>query len=192
MAEDLAKAWGTVGHVPEPSPRPVLVMLSGLPGTGKSHLARRLAGRVPLAVVSTDTVRLALVTRPTYTWQESRRVYAACQQMVGELLAKGVPTMFDATNLVGRFRAAVYKIAEEHSARLVVVETVAPENTVRKRMERRSRREDEFDRSEADFSVYLRMKKSAEPIRHEHFTVDTSEGIESAIDQIVEAIRNNT
>lgn len=43
-----------------PIPRwqaPVLIGVFGLPGTGKTHVARRLADRYPLALLTTDVIR---------------------------------------------------------------------------------------------------------------------------------------
>lgn len=190
-SRDIAKARRTIGLLPEPWPRPVLVMLSGLPGAGKSYFARRLAGRIPMAVVSTDAVRLALVRRPKYTWQESRRVYDVCHVLLDDLLSGGIPIIFDATNLLERFRRAVYEIAERHNARLVIVETISPEDVVWERMERRAAGEDRLDKSEADWDVYLKMKESADPIERDHFTVDTSRDLEPALERVEEAIRTH-
>ena len=45
--------------------RPALVMLCGLPGVGKSHLARRLADRLLYIIVQTDWVRKTIYRLPT-------------------------------------------------------------------------------------------------------------------------------
>src|SRR5262249_11902387 len=76
----------------EPGRRPCLVFLAGLPGTGKSTLARGLAARAGFAVIRSDVVRKELAGRAgqasapsafaediyTPTWDE--RTYAECMR----------------------------------------------------------------------------------------------------------------
>jgi predicted kinase len=46
------------------------------------------------------------------------------------------------------------------------------------------------DYSDADWQVYNRMRRRAEPIQHEHITVDTSDGnVERAVSYLLEAIK---
>ncbi len=64
MAFDLdqavAKVEERLANTEETTAWPVLIMLCGLPATGKSYLARRLVERVPFVIVETDFVRKAL------------------------------------------------------------------------------------------------------------------------------------
>ena len=53
--------------------RPVMVVVSGLPGSGKSHFSRRLAEQVGLFTLESDVLRTALFPSPSYTRSESRR-----------------------------------------------------------------------------------------------------------------------
>ena len=65
---------------------PLLVILSGLPGTGKSHFARELTNRVPFLVIESDRLRKVLVRHPQYTAGEHARVFAACHHLIEEYL----------------------------------------------------------------------------------------------------------
>ena len=66
----------------------------------------------------------------------------------------GHQVIFDATNLVERYRETIYTIADEHHAAMVIVHTVAPEEVVQQRMERRKQQIDRQDKSDADMAVY--------------------------------------
>ena len=60
-----------------PATAPALVVLCGLPGAGKSTLARAIAASAPAVVISSDHIRKTLVKAPQYTDREHRRVFTA-------------------------------------------------------------------------------------------------------------------
>lgn len=82
----------------------------------------------------------------------------------------------------------LYDIAIRVGAPLVIIETTAPEDMIRQRLSQREadiaadRQTD--DVSTAGNDVYDRMIQTAQPIRHDHITVDTSQDITPALRQI--------
>lgn len=178
---DVRRVLERLAPLPEPSPRPALVVLVGLPGVGKSTFARRLAalptgqaGLAPVAVVGSDDVRKILFPRPQYTDGEHARVFGVAYATMAELLRQGVSVVFDATNLRESARRKAYKIARDTDSHLVVVEVTAAPEVVRQRMEARDNGADPQDRSDATWEVYQAMAETAEPLRRRHYTVDTS------------------
>lgn len=165
------------------------MVLSGLPGSGKSHLAREVCRRYPLAHLDSDALRKALVKRPAYSEAESARLFAACHALLGGLLARGVPALLDATNLKEIHRRPLYRLAAKHGARLVLVQVEAPAETVRERLAGRLRGDNPRDRSEAGREVYEKMRDQAEPMERPHITVDTSKNIAPAVDKIVRELK---
>jgi predicted kinase len=177
--------------------QPVLAMLCGLPGTGKTSLARRLAARWPAVIVESDHIRQTLFTPPAYTAEESRQVHQVCHILIGWYLRHTDRdgklhqhhVIYDATNLYGYHRQLVASLAERARARLVVIEVTARDEVVRARLAPRGRRDMAELHSDADWDVYQRMRQRAEPIRDRHVTVDTSQGgIELAVEQVLAAI----
>lgn len=164
---------------------PVLVVLVGPPGTGKSHLARRVAAHVPIRIVETDEIRRRIARPPTYSREESGRVYQTAHRQIGRYLREGQNVAFDATNLYERGRQTLYRIAERNGARLLIVQTTAPEQVVEERLHRRKLGAEPLDRSEADWEVYCRMKGELEEIKRPHMIVDTSQDLKPAINKIV-------
>ena len=174
--------------LPLPPSRPVdnpcIAVLSGLPGSGKTTFAHKLAARVPLATLESDALRKALFTQPSYSAKESRRLFGAIHELVYELLLDGISVLVDATNLRESNRMELYGLAERADARLFLVCVEAPPEVIRERLERRALHPGPQETSTADWRVYRRMAATAEPILRPHLTVDTSEDVGSALDKL--------
>ncbi len=169
---------------------PVLVVISGLPGTGKSFLAQKITERLPCVIVESDMIRKALFAEPTYSGPESVWVHRVAHWIIARLLATGHRVIYDATNLVEWQRQKVYQIAEQNGAKLVIVQTVAPEEIVRERLDRRRQFPHPGDLSEASWDVYERLKRRTDPIRRPHLVVDTRGDLQHSIAKIVRAMRS--
>jgi len=180
--------------IPSPATgQPVLVMLCGLPGTGKSTLARRLADQLPAVSVESDRVRQTLFAPLTYTAEESQRVHEVCHILIGWYLRHYYHVVYDATNLYEHHRQLAYRLAARNGARLAVAEITASDEVIRERLALRGRRGAHLytaeDYSDADWQVYERMRRRAEPIQREHISVDTSDGdVGRAVSCVLEAI----
>src|SRR5439155_25370475 len=149
LERDVRLLRGALGPLPPAEPRPAFVVLIGLPGSGKSHLAREIIRRRPLALVESDQMRRALFKRPAYTETENTRLFRACHQLLEELLAAGIPALCDATNLRELHRRPLYEIAERTGARLLLVQVTAAQDVVRGRIDARIAGLNPEDRSEA-------------------------------------------
>jgi hypothetical protein len=187
LAQFIAKVERVLTGSQETTAKPVLLLLSGLPGTGKSFLARRLAEALPFVIIESDVVRKILFPQPLYTAQESRWVHRTCHALMARLLKRGVRVIYDATNLIEYHRELVYRIAQKAGARLVVVKTVASEEVVRERL--RARQEEARELSDADWRVYRRMASRQEQVSHPHLVIDTSEDLEEAVAKVLRFIR---
>lgn len=183
LLEDVQRLWGSLGLLPEPVKRPVFIVLSGLPGTGKTYFAQKLVKKLPLAVLESDALRKVLFPQPSYTGRESARLFKACYYIIDKLLEAGISLILDATNLSERYRQKLYKIARRNKAKFILIQIEAPPEIVKKRLE--NRRREPFQHSDADWKVYNMMKSKVEEIRHEHIRVDTSKEINSIIKKIV-------
>ena len=186
-ARDAQRIMESLGQLPRPVDKPVFIALSGLPGTGKSFFARKLAERFPLVILESDILRRLLFPQPTYAWWESARLFRAIHLVIEELLRKGIPLILDATNLNERYRKTLYSIAGRVGVKFILVKLTAPLWLVRERLE--ARMKDPLSRSEADWEVYRMMKEKANSIRRQHHTVDSSRNISPAIEKILHEIQ---
>ncbi|MBI2865775.1 MAG: ATP-binding protein [Chloroflexi bacterium] len=192
LERDVALLRQSLGPLPEPVARPPFIVVSGLPGSGKSTFSRQLAQRLPLAIVESDALRQVIFPHPAHSQEESNLLFAAIRRLVERLLSEGIPTLLDATNLQERHREYLYHIAYHLGVQLILVWVEAPESVVRERLQRREEGEDPQDHSRATYSVYSRMIPSAQKIARPHFTVNTSCDITPVVEKIVRAVHRNS
>ena len=189
VVSDTEQLLESLEQLPEPVVKPAFVVVSGLPGTGKSYFCRRLAERIPVIILESDVMRKTLFPSPAYSMTESARLFQAIHHLIEHLLKKGIPLVLDATNLLERNRERFYHIAYQLDARLVMVRVEAPFEVVQERLRNRANGTgSEEDQSEADWAVFQRMKTSVQQIRRHHFAVDTSRDIAPVLDKVVREI----
>lgn len=187
---DADKLEASLGRLPKPARRPALVILIGLPGSGKSHFGRRLAGRYPLAILDSDALRSVLYESPRHTVQEHARLFPALQVLMRRLLARGVPVLLDATNLKESNRKPLYRLAKEAGARLAIVRLWAPLAVMRARLAERDAARNPLDRSTAGREVLERMRRDYQRPRRPYFVVDTSKDSRLVLDKIVALLQS--
>jgi predicted kinase len=187
---DVTKLKESLPDLPDPVAKPFLIVLSGLPGTGKSYVSRKLAERIPCVILSSDTMRKALFPSPVYGAPENQRLFAALHILIEDLLSKNIAILLDATNLVEHHRERLYAIVHRLRLKLIILRVEAPPEVVQERLQARMAMDNApQDSSDADFGVYLRMKTSKQRIRRQHFAVDTSRDIAPVIEKIVREVR---
>ncbi len=175
---------------PEAVANPVFVIVSGLPGTGKSFFCRKLAEKAPFLIVESDAMRKVLFPYPSYNVEESARLFMALHGMIEELLHKGISILFDATNLIEHYRERLYHISNKIGTKLILVHVEAPSELVYQRLQKRKNGGNSDEKSDADWKVYEQMKPVAGKIRRNHFVVDTSRDITPVIDKITRTVRH--
>ena len=188
LVDDVSVLKQSLPTLPEPVAKPAFVVVSGLPGTGKSYFCRKLAEKIDLVILESDSLRKQLFRAPSHSKEESTQLFRACHGLVEELLRMGITVVLDATNLEEHNRERLYHIADQSGARLVIVRMEAPPEVVKQRLERRSRREDQTDHSEANWDVYAKMKSTADKIGRNHFAVDSSKDIAPVVEKIVRLV----
>jgi aminoglycoside phosphotransferase family enzyme/predicted kinase len=150
-----------LGELEAPARRPALVLVGGLPGTGKSTLARVLAERAGFCLIRSDPVRKELAgVSPAesagsrfgdgiYTPAWTERTYAECLRRTEKLLFEGKRVLVDANFGEESRRRAFLEVAARLAVpRVFMLCQTTPEIARRRLHDRRA------DVSDADWSTY--------------------------------------
>lgn len=157
-------------------PNGSLLMMVGLPGTGKSFVVESIASQLACVVISTDNIRLQMRRQPTYTAAELVLVYEVCYALIEARLRRGQRVVFDATNYLAARRQQVMSLAKRVGAPVAVCYVQASQAIIRQRMRQRASKErHETDLSDADWSVYQWMVETQEPVMVDHIVIDNTD-----------------
>ncbi len=169
---------------PTPAGRRALVVLIGLPGAGKSHVARLLAERLGAVTVSSDALRRRIFVAPAYDRAETRAVFALAHAMTRLLLEDAHTVILDATHLRERDRGPAYDLARDTSAALVLVHVTAPEHVIRARLADRAAGGSPLDLSEADARVFELMRERYEAPARPVLVLDSAGDLQAGIARV--------
>ena len=120
---------------------PTLIVVSGLPGTGKSSIAEGIGRHRGAPVLSVDPIESAMVRaglRPTF--ETGLAAYLVAEVLADQHLASGLDVVIDAVSSVDEAREWWRTLARNHGATLkVIVCIVSDEGVHRQRLEQRRR-----------------------------------------------------
>lgn len=153
---------------------PLLVIMNGMSGSGKTWVAGQLMAALPAIRIRSDIERKRLfkldetassdsdVGGGVYTSDVSDEVYSKLNKLAAGLLQAGHNVVLDASFLRLARRDSARAVAERTGADLVFLQTTAEDSVLRERIRARSARAD--DASEADTSVLDYQLRTAESL----------------------------
>jgi uncharacterized protein len=152
----------------------VMILVSGLSGSGKTWLAERLAPLLGAVHLRSDVERKRLtglqeldrsdsaVGEGIYARSSTNRVYEYLTSAAEDVLLGGYIVIIDATFARREYRDLFRKLARRHGVPDCLIQCRAPDNVLVNRIiERASHRQ---DASEADVKVLTWQKENWEPI----------------------------
>jgi len=101
--------------------QPLLVLLYGFPGSGKTYFARQLAEDLSSAHVHSDRIRFELFEQPRYDRQENGIVTQLMRYMTEEFLSAGMNVIYDMNAMRKGQRATLREMARKKGAKTIVV-----------------------------------------------------------------------
>jgi predicted kinase len=107
-----------------PAAPPILIVVGGLPGTGKTTVAALVARAVPAAYLRIDTIEQSLRDSGELADEPGIAGYAVGYGLAREQLRLGLDAVVECVNPLGVTRAAWSEIAEAADGRVLQVELV--------------------------------------------------------------------
>jgi predicted kinase len=144
-----------------------LIMVVGLPGTGKSTFSRALADEIDAKHLNSDVIRTELGLRGKYAPADKAKVYQELKERTKALLTIGATVIVDATLYREDLRQFYSQIARQIGCPVLWIELRTGEETIKQRVSKQR------PYSEADMAVYQKIKSLYEPITDDHFSLET-------------------
>jgi len=146
----------------------MIIIVLGLPGSGKSYFASRLARRLNAEYINSDVTRRKMFDIRTYSIKERLRVYNEMLAQMQEAVKQNRDVVLDATFYKHDIRQKFVEGAKDFES-IIFIEVRVEESVAKKRLEK------ERKISEADFEVYEKIKNEWEPLSEDHLILRSTD-----------------
>ncbi len=138
---------------------PLLILVMGLPGSGKTTFAQALSKSIGARHLNSDIIRAQLDKRGQYDEETKLLIYRELYHETQKFLASGQTVIVDATFYKDYLRSRFTEIAKNLSIPYRLIYINANSQTIKERLK------ENRTYSEADFQVYQSVKEQFEPIQ---------------------------
>ncbi len=183
--------------------KPVLILTTGLMGSGKSNQAKIIAERLGAELICTDVLRKETFEiksaerryedfgQGIYSAEISRMIYQKVFDMAQEKLKRGKAVIIDGSFKKHEERQRAMELAKGLGIRFYILYCVCPDEITKKRLERRVMEND--NASDGRWELFQKQRDDFDMIEmipaNHIFTMDTSDNPEMMREKIIRKIK---
>jgi predicted kinase len=164
----------------------MIILVFGLPGTGKSYFSEKLADLLQATHLDTDTERRRMDLPDENTTTINYMVYEQLLKEVTAQIQYKKMVIVDGTFHKEKVRNLFIEKARELRQDVILIEIKADDDIVHERLKSRP------EYSDADFKVYLQIKSRFEPVYQQHLVLWSTESIDDMLDKAKNYIYGKT
>jgi len=158
-----------------------VIIVFGLPGSGKSYFASRLAKKLEARYLNSDEIRMQMLQNRSYSQQEKIKVYDRMKNDMQTALAAGQDVVLDATFYKKKWREPFVQAAK---CPVRFIEIRADDDIVKERLAKKRAV------SEADYNVHLKVKAAFEPLAEPHLVLTSGQdNIDKMLNEALEYLK---
>jgi len=166
----------------------MLIVISGLPGTGKSSLADRIAAALVVPIFSVDPIESAILRAGiARSFETGLAAYLVAEVGAGSHLAHGGTAIIDAVSSVEYSKQMWRELAARHGTALRVIECTCTDEAVHR--ERLAKRDRGMAFDEPTWESIEQRRAEYVPWREAVLVIDAMEPIEANARRALEWLR---
>lgn len=175
----------------------MIVLLVGLPGSGKTTLARALQPQLQAYLLNRDAIRDAIFPDDTLDYSHEQNAIATRTMLnVARYILSKDPTrilILDGKPFVRRSEIEeVARIAQDTGSELRIIHCTAPDHVIATRLQHDQERDPRNQHADRSFAKAQRLKELFDPVTMPHLTVDTTLDLPILVEQCLRFITNPT
>lgn len=142
----------------------VFIYFCGMPGSGKTFVARQLSDALGLAHIDSDKLRYELFEQPKHDKTEQRVIAHLMNYMTDQFLRAGVGAVYDISSNRLAQRQTLKKLAQTHKTKELLLWLQIDRDTALQRVESRDRRKSDdkyaIQMTENQFDNYIKIMQN--------------------------------
>lgn len=177
------------------SSHPLVVIMTGIPSSGKSYLATKLAENIPVCILSEAAMRHFLARGASFFDRKTEKIHELGVPTILRLLQMGVNTIYDSNIATRRLRELIKSRVEKADGRFILIYLNCPKEVAYERVKKHNVEIMQGDKEgfimDIDFFNYEVAKTQVPSVSESPLTYDSSQN-SNQLQNLIQKIKNLT